>query len=76
MYHIEFKDKKCVVYAKGQMSLSEILLKEGLAVNEPRFKDEEFKYLFDKAQIRAKTLKKGLWSENLLKDCVSELNQD
>lgn len=76
MYHIEFKDKECVVYAKGEVTLSEILLKEGLAVNKPKFKDEEFQYLFEKAQQSAKLSKKGIWGEKVLKDCIAELNQE
>lgn len=73
MYHLEFKDKECVIYAKGQRTLSEILLSEGLAVNKPIFKDEEFKFLFERAQTNAKLLEKGIWGEKVLKDCIAEL---
>lgn len=76
MYHLEFKDKECVLYAKGQKTLSEILLSEGLAVNKPMFKDEEFSFLFKRAQINAKLKKKGVWGEKVLKDCISELYKD
>lgn len=76
MYHLEFKNKECVIYAKGQKTLSEILLSEGLAVNKPMFKDEEFKFLFERAQINAKLLEKGIWGEKVLKDCIAELYKD
>lgn len=76
MYHLEFKDKECIIYAKGQRTLSEILLLEGLAINKPMFKDEEFKFLFERAQKNAKLLEKGIWGEKVLKDCIAELNKD
>lgn len=76
MYHLEFKDKECVMYAKGQKTLSEILLSEGLVVNKPMFKDEEFNFLFERAQTNAKLLKKGIWGEKVLKDCIAELYKD
>ena len=72
-YHIEFKDKKCVLYAKGEVSLSELLLKEGLAVQKPLFKDEEFGYIFFQAQQKAKFEKKGLWNDKILESCMKEL---
>lgn len=74
MYHIEFKGKECVLYAKGQKILSEILLEEGLAVKQPLFEDEEFKYLFFKAQSRARMNKKGLWEEDILSACIDSLH--
>lgn len=75
-YHLEFKDKECILYARGQKTLSEILLSEGLAVNRPMFKDEEFKFLFERAQINAKLFEKGIWGEKVLKDCIAELYKD
>lgn len=76
MYHLEFKNKECIIYAMGEKTLSELLLENGLAMNKPRFKDEEFEFLYTKAQNRAMFAKKGLWGERIKKDCVSELSQN
>jgi len=72
-YHIEIKNRECIVYAKGQVTLSELLLKEGLALKKPMFRDEEFDNYFTLAQRKAKIEKKGLWSENISTSCVEEL---
>lgn len=72
MYHLEFKDKKCVLYANGQTTLSELLLSNGVAFVKKGFEDDEFKALFYKAQKNAKFLKIGLWKEDILKDCMVE----
>jgi hypothetical protein len=73
MYHIEFKNQECILYALGEKTLSELLLENGLAVRKPIFRDEEFKYLFYKAQLKAKTNKYGMWKENIINDCIVEL---
>ncbi len=72
-YHLEFKDERCTLYAKGKMTLSELLLKKGLAVVKPDFKDDEFIYAYEKAEFKAKIDKDGLWSSNIMKNCTSEL---
>jgi len=72
-YHIEFRDNQCLIYAKGEMSLTELLLQEGLAVRKPFFRDEEFEYSFFQAQLKAKLEKKGMWAEGVIKNCISEL---
>ncbi len=72
-YSIEFKKNGCVVYAKGQKTLSEILLEKGLSVAESRFKDREFVSLFHKAELRAKISQTGLWSENIRGKCLLDL---
>jgi len=74
-YHIEFKNQKCVLYVKGQVSLSELLLKEGLAVQKPNFKDEEFEYDFYKSQQKAKNLKKGLWKDKIYENCIQTIDK-
>lgn len=75
-YHLEFKDERCVLYAKGEMTLSELLLKKGLAVVKPQFKDDEFIYSYQKAEFKAKIDKDGLWNSKILKECVSELSKE
>ncbi|MEA1892716.1 MAG: thermonuclease family protein [Campylobacterota bacterium] len=74
LYHIEIKNKKCIVYAKGQMSLSELLLQNGLAIKKPVFNDEEFSSDFTKAQMNAKIHRKGLWKEGVFKACIEVIN--
>jgi len=76
MYHVELKEKGCVIYVQGKKTLSEVLLEEGLAVNQPSFEDEEYNYSFLKLQQRAKNNKKGVWSEDILRSCVDSLYKD
>ena len=73
LYHVEIKDTTCILYAKGQMTLSEILLAKGLAVLKPTFKDEEFDSSFTLAQRKAKMDKKGLWKEKIFSSCAEEI---
>ena len=72
-YKIEFKERECIVYADGQMSYSELLLKHGLAVLKPVFLDREFQYVFKKAQENAKLLKIGIWREEIINNCMEGL---
>jgi hypothetical protein len=72
MYHLEFKDKECILYAYGQKILSEFLLAEGLAFMKAEFQDEEFQAIFYKAQTNANASKIGVWTENILNNCVVE----
>ena len=69
-YHIEFKDSKCLLYAFGQKTLSEAMLERGLAVKQSNFEDDEFKYLFTKAQYSARIKNMGIWSDVNLQSCV------
>ncbi len=73
LYHIEIKGRECIVYMKGQISLSELLLRNGLAIIKPLFRDKEFDSYFISAQKKAKIEEKGLWSENIFNSCVSKL---
>jgi len=72
-YHVSLKQNECLVYAKGELSLSELLLKNGLAVLKPQFKEEEFIYRFEKSELEAKLKRIGLWSSGIYKSCISEL---
>lgn len=74
-YHIRFKEKRCVIYAKGQTTLSEILLKEGLSIQKPNFKDDEFRYDFFKAESKAQNYKKGIWKDKVPESCLQEISQ-
>ncbi len=72
-YHIVFKKEWCVVYLKGRTTLSELLLKHGLGIIQPNFRDKEFMSLFNGAQRSAKDLKIGLWRDNIVKNCLGEI---
>jgi hypothetical protein len=75
-YHLEFKQNSCVLYAKGKLSMSELLIKNGLAFKKPKFKDEEFEHSFTQAQNYAKRLEIGLFKEKIQNKCVSELYKE
>lgn len=64
------KNHKCILYAKGQKSLSELLLENGLAIIRTNFYNDEFKYEFLEAQNYAKYHKLGIWSNNTLTICA------
>jgi len=71
MYHIDVKkDLRCLIYAKGMKTLSELLIEKGLAIKKPYLKDEIFKYKFDTAQEGASYHKRGLHKDPILKNCM------
>lgn len=75
-YHVEFREQRCILYAKGQYTLSELLLKNGLALMKENFADKEFLYSFHKAQRTAQRQKKGIWSNSIVVECISSLDQE
>lgn len=76
LYHLKFRERKCIVYAQGEMTLSEILIKNGLALVKPMFMDKEFRYLYKKAQKNAKLNKKGIWGDETLSECIPVFKED
>jgi len=73
-YHmVPKKIGECVLYAKGQITLSELLLAKGLAIVRPLFDDEEFRDDFNVAQRKARTEKRGLWKEEIFDICAAKL---
>jgi len=72
-YHIEFKNNKCILYAKGLNTLSEMLLLNGLAIKKSIFKDKEFDYSFTKAQLSSKVNKIGIYKNKINIKCIREL---
>lgn len=72
-YRVEFKEQKCLLYARGKSTLSEILLREGLALLELNFADKEYKNLYTYAQKNAQIKKRGIWGDNLRRDCLAEI---
>jgi hypothetical protein len=74
LYHTEFRNTKCILYAKGKLSLSELILKNGLGLKEPNFDDKEFNHLFRNAQAYAKQNKIGLFEDGLIEpSCIEFL---
>ena len=71
-YRVEFKKGECIVYLGSKKTLSETLLQAGLAIEEPNFKDEEFRYRFYQALRAAKRNKRGIWSDAKMRSCMSE----
>jgi len=68
-YHVDFRNSECILYAKGEKTLSEILLENGLGILNKPFKDREFEYSFKKAQHKATINKIGLWGDKKLRSC-------
>jgi len=76
MYHIEVKEKECIVYALGEKSLSELLLEKGLAVVNPLFVDEEFRFSFKRAQSRAISQGNGMYKDTVLRNCMRVFSKE
>ena len=71
-YRVEFRNKECIIYLGSKQTLSEALLQVGVAIEQPRFSDEEFRYRFYQALRAAKVNKRGIWSDAKLQSCMSE----
>lgn len=71
-YKIELRGGACIIYVDSKQTLSEILLLNGVAIVQPRFIDEEFRYRFYQANQVAKFNKRGMWGDVKLKSCLSE----
>lgn len=72
-YHIEFKKSECLLFASGEITLSELLLKEGFALLDPLFDDKEYLHYYQNAQELAKFEKRGIWKDGARRDCAAEL---
>jgi len=72
-YNIEKKKSSCIIYAKGKKSYSSILLEKGLAIVPTHFKDKIFEYKYRKIENEAKISQKGLWSNPILRNCISQI---
>lgn len=69
-YHIDLKQDGCVLFASGKRTLGELLLREGLALVKPDFKDREYNSLYKNAQLNAKLEKNGVWKEEVRRECI------
>lgn len=76
LYHIEFKENRCILYAQGQKTLSELLLRYGLAFVKPFFRDPEFYHSFINAQNNAKNDSLGMWSQDLVVQCMAAIYKE
>ncbi len=72
-YMVELKKEGCLVFSKGQKTYSEFLLEKGLAIIDPKIKNEKYKNYFFYAQQRAKRNKKGIWGDSAMQKCIAEL---
>ena len=72
LYHIDFRKKSCIIYAKGELTLAEILLENGLAQVSQKLSDKYLLYRYKNAQRRAKFNKKGMFSSRVATDCLAE----
>lgn len=70
-YHLEFVKEECLLFASGEVTLSELLLREGLAVLDPKLKDEEYTYLYKNAQKIARFERRGIWEEVRMEECLT-----
>jgi len=73
MYHIEFRESECLLFASGEITLSELLLKEGFALLNPMFDDKEFRRVYKDAQAAAIFEKRGIWRDNTTRECAAAL---
>ena len=71
-YRIAFRNSECIIYLGSKQTLSEALLQAGVAIEQPGFSDEEFRYRFYQALRAAKVNKRGIWSDAKLQSCMSE----
>ncbi len=71
-YRVEKKKGECIIYPGSKRTLSEMLLAEGIAIKQPNFIDEEFRYRFFQAQATAKIHKRGIWKDAKISKCMSE----
>lgn len=76
LYHLEFKEEKCILYAQGQKTLSELLLRNGLAFVKPFFNNPEFYHSFINAQNNARMEELGMWSEELIINCMASIYKE
>ncbi|WP_415251467.1 thermonuclease family protein [Sulfurimonas sp.] len=65
------KNNRCLINIAGEKTLSEFLIEEGLAVKKPQFNDKEYSYYFNRSEQKAKLSLRGIWSENMMKDCAA-----
>jgi hypothetical protein len=68
-YRIEPVQDRCLLYANGRVSYSEMLLHEGVAVMKRSESRRELKRRFERAEAGARRGKRGIWQEALADEC-------
>lgn len=68
-YSVEAVEVLCLLHLSSGHSYSEALLEKGYARISPKLKDTEYVYRFEKAQLRAKIKKEGIWSDEKIRGC-------
>lgn len=69
-YHVEYLEKSCLVHVKGELTFSEILLQNGIALIDKEFKDETYNARFKSAQKSAEIWERGMFSDPKLLSCM------
>ncbi len=69
-YHVQYEENSCIVYAKGELTYSEMLLKEGVALIHKNFKNEIFEARYQSAQKSAELRKKGIFKDSNTLQCL------
>jgi hypothetical protein len=70
-YSVESISGLCMLHLSSEHSYSEALLEQGYALVSPKMKkdDKVLEQRFEKALIRAKKTKAGIWSDTAVKEC-------
>ncbi|MBE0497788.1 MAG: hypothetical protein IBX43_00935 [Campylobacterales bacterium] len=68
-YSVEAIETLCFLHLSSGHSYSEALLEKGYARISPQLQDTEFMYRFEKAELRAKIKKEGIWSDEKIRGC-------
>lgn len=71
-YHYEKINEGCVLYANGVESYSEMLLRNGLALIDPKFNQIEWNGRLKRALFGAEKQKIGLHMTQIQKNCMKE----
>lgn len=75
-YHIEPIERRCVLFANGKSTLSELLVKEGLAIVKPKLNDEDLFNRLEKTQKYAENKKTGLFKYKDLLECIKDIYKE
>lgn len=70
-YRIEPVNERCILYAQGRLSYSEMLLHEGLAVIKRGEVRRELRRSFERAEAGARRERRGIWKEVLAAECAN-----
>jgi len=71
-YHYEIIKEGCVLYANGNETYSEMLLRNGLALIDPAFDNSEWNGRFKRSQKGSEQQKNGLHDTLIKKWCIKE----